>query len=371
MGKVESIYLFQLARDKSAQGRKTFAKAISEVFLEHYPALTKRERTLMFDILHQLVHDVEMSLRRVISEHLAGIEDVPRALAKLLANDEIEVAFPILALSTVLLDEDLIEVVHERTVEHQLAITKRPSLGETVSDALVEAGNEKVISSLLTNPNARISSMTIAYLAEESRRVTSYQGPILRREDLDPDLAVRMFEWVSAALRQYILDNYELDEDYVDRIIEDSVVEEVRLRSALGRRPGASAALSEELEKNGQLTPEIMVQALQDGEVRLFIAIFGRLTGIPDRIVTDMLADLEGTGLAIACKACELGKPVFSTIYACGRKARPGGDKGLRADIRRLLGLYDRISVEAAGKVALQWRRDTPYRAAIRELELS
>ena len=371
MGTIQSIYLFQLARDKSAEGRKTFAKAISGVFQDHYPSLTKSERTIMFDILHHLVHDVEMALRRVISEQLAELDDVPHMLAKVLANDDIEVAFPILSLSTVLLDDDLIEIIHERTVEHQLAVTQRPSVSEVVSDVLVEKDNEKVICSLLTNSNASISSTTINYLAEESKRITAYQGPILRREDLDPDLAKRMFTWVSAALRQYILDNHDLDQEYVDQVIENSVLDEFKARSQRARNRGASEVLADELNKGRELTPELMVQALQDGEVRLFVAMFHRLTGVPKKIVGEMLADREGTGLAIACKADGLGKAVFSAIYVCGRKAHEGGDKGLRGDIRRLLGLYDRMSVEAAGKVAGRWKQNVSYRAAVRELELS
>ena len=344
---------------------------MSDVFLEHYPTLSRRERAQMFEILHMLVHDMEMLLRQVMSEHLAQLDDVPRALAMLLANDEIEVAFPILSLSTVLLDEDLVEIIRNRSVEHQLAVTKRPSISETVSDALVETGVEGVVASLLANAKAAISSATFTYLAEESKRVTAYQEPLLRREDLEPDLAKRMFAWVSTALRQFVLENYEIDPAYVDEIIERSILDELGSAGTSAGRPGARDKLADALKKEGQLTPEIMVQALQDGEVQLFVAMFRQLTGIPEKVVESMVFDYDGLGLAIACKAANLGKLNFSSIFACCRKAREGGDKGLRQEVRRLLALYDRMSHAAAEVVVKRWRQKIGYQAAIRELELS
>lgn len=366
MGTVESIYLFQLAKDKSPDGRKSFGKEISQVFLENFPSLTKRERALMFEILQQLMRDVEMSLRKSVSRQLAEEADVPRELAMLLANDEIEVAFPILTMSPVLFDEDLVEIVRNRTVEHQFAVTKRPLVGETVTDALVEKGEESVIRSLLLNPNAQISSKTMEYLAEESKRVSGYQEPILHRDELDPALAERMFSWVSSALRQYIMDNHELDPAYVDEVLENAVLQEVE---GTGGGPRSGIELTEELAREGELTPDMLVLAMQNKEARLFITMFRRYTDIPESVIMEMLADFDGTGLAIACKSADLGKSVFSSIYGCIRKSRPGGSSGLRQDIRRLIEFYDRISLDSAANVAVQWRNNVGYRPGINNLE--
>ena len=58
----------------------------------------------------------------------------------MLANDDIEVAYPILAFNKVLQDADLIEVIRHRTLEHQLVIAIREDVSEAVSDALVRTG---------------------------------------------------------------------------------------------------------------------------------------------------------------------------------------------------------------------------------------
>jgi len=362
LGSVESLYLYKLARDKSPAGQKDFAKSISDVFLEHYPSLTKRERHLMYDILQQTVHQAEMGLRQNVAKRLAQAAGVPRELAKLLANDEIEVAFPILSMSDALLDEDLIEIIHSRSVEHQLAVTKRPMVSELVSDAIVKKGEEDVIRSLLLNPNSKISSTTVEYLVDESKRLTSVQEPILRREDLDPELCERMFTWVSSALRLYILDNYELDPDFVSSVIEDAAEDVKNAKPTKPAKPAPEKRLVEELKEDGLMEPEIMVQILEDGDVRLFISMFQNYTGLSDSMIMEMLQDRDGTGLAIACKAAQLDKPIFSSIYAHSYKAKRGGVKIRRQEINKMLGRYDLMSEQAAEKVVGRGTKMLPIR---------
>jgi uncharacterized protein (DUF2336 family) len=207
----ELTELLALAREKSASGRKTLMDAVSDLFCEQDNVLSDRERALMTDILHQLVHDVEMSVRRTLAERLAVHPQAPRELIVELANDQIEVAHPILMGSHVLHDTDLVEIIHHRTLEHQLAIAMRKNINESVTDALVESGNEDVVKAMLENPSARVSRATMEYLVEQSKRVDTYQNPLLKRPELEPALAKRMYLWVSAALRTHIVSKFTVD----------------------------------------------------------------------------------------------------------------------------------------------------------------
>jgi uncharacterized protein (DUF2336 family) len=219
---IDSNYLMELARAKSHEHRNVLAQTVSDLFTDGGTTLSDRERALMFDILHRVVRDAEFSVRRGISRKLAAQPDAPRDLMRDLANDEIEVAYPILVRCKVLQDIDLIEVVRNRTLEHQLAVAVRSDLSSRVSEALVETGDQRVIRELLKNQGACLSRATLAYLVEESKRMDSFQEPILHRRDLEPDLAKRMFLWVSAALRQHILTHFELDPETIDDLLEEA-----------------------------------------------------------------------------------------------------------------------------------------------------
>ena len=113
--------------------------------MESDGVMSDRERSLMLDILHRLVHDFEKSVRAIIAKNLKDWSDIPQDLATFLANDDIDVAYPILSKSGILKDENLIEIIHHRTMEHQMAIAIRQSVSENVSSALVEEGNPQVI----------------------------------------------------------------------------------------------------------------------------------------------------------------------------------------------------------------------------------
>ena len=367
MSGIDAQHLMELARRKTTEGRASLAATVADFFGEGGDVLTERERSLMFDILHKVIVDVEMSVRKGLSERLADAEDAPRPLIKLLANDAIEVACPVLTRSKVLRDEDLIEVISHRTLEHQLAVGNRFSGSETASSALVETGECSAIERLLQNKNARISKVTLEYLVDESKRYDTFREPILRRSELGPDLAKRMFLWVSAALREFILEHFEFDEATIDELLEKTAFEQIDAATA-GEATG-SAKLAEDLGNSGTVTPEMLVKALGQGEVSLFVAMFSRKCGPPRNLVMRLLFESGGEGLAIASVAAGIDRGAFSTLFTLSRKARPQGTADIDAETRNVLALYDSTPREAATQVLRKWQRNPDYLKAIRDLK--
>jgi len=203
--------LISLARQKSDQAREQLFEAMGDVFLERNTVLSLQERALITDILEKLIREVSREIRRKLAVKLADAPGTPRELAVLLANDEIDIASPVLIKSKVLEDADLIEIVRNRSTQHLLAISMRRDLSTAVADALVESGEKDVIRTLLENQDAQISRATMAYLVEQSKAVDEFQEPLVKRRDLPGDLARRMCLWVSAAIRQSLLERFNID----------------------------------------------------------------------------------------------------------------------------------------------------------------
>lgn len=362
--------LCKLARDKSAAGRKALVNAVSDLFFNNKDVLTDREKALMTDILRQIIHDVEMSVRRELAEKLADARQAPHELIVTLANDEIEVAHPLLLQSDLLHDFDLVEIIHHRTLEHQLAIAMRKSLTESVTDALVETGNEDVVAKMLENPNARISKSTMEYLVDQSKRVDTYQNPLLKRPDLEPDLAKRMYWWVSAALRQHIMENFSVDPSDLDEKLESTVRDVIDRHGSIAQdEPSKPAKLAERLAEDGKITPRMLVQVLRQGEVPLFEAIFSRISGLRPRLLRRMLFEPGGEALAILCKAVGIDKTDFASIFMLSRKARHTERTTNPQELKRVLELYDRVSSDSADRMLKKWRRDSNFLNAIRVIE--
>ncbi|MHA1569732.1 MAG: DUF2336 domain-containing protein, partial [Alphaproteobacteria bacterium] len=132
LGTEKLAHLLDLARNKTLAAREELVETVSDLFFDDHRILSDHERSLMTDILRQLIHDVEMAVRRKLADRLADQPNAPHELVLTLANDEIEVAHPILLNSEVLHDVELIEIVRHRTLEHQLAIAMRRGVDEPV-----------------------------------------------------------------------------------------------------------------------------------------------------------------------------------------------------------------------------------------------
>lgn len=361
--------LLQLAREKSVVGRQSLVNALADLFEEGTEELSPDEREIMQGILKRLVADTEKQVRQAVSERFADSDYLPGEIAYQLATDDIEVAFPILAKSDLLRDLDLIEIIRNRTFEHQLAISQRETVSLAVSDVLVETDRESVILSLLGNAGAKISRATLERLVEESRTITPFHEPLLSRSDLDEDLGKRMFVWVSAALRGHIISRYKIDQDEADDLLAEISVAAQNAPPQVDV-PSAAEQLAAELKEDGEITPDLLAKSLREGEVRLFEALLKVATGLRKRLVERILFEPGGEGLAIVLKSMDCPQDAFEQMFTMSRRARRVEEKTIKRESGNLRNFYPKITQAAAEKVVARWRRNAGYLAAIRDIEL-
>ena len=370
---IDFHYLIGLARDKSVEGRTRLVQIVGDLFFDTDTVLRDAERNIMSDILRQLIHDFEMNVRQQLAERMASEINAPRDLISALANDQIEVAHPILTQSTILQDIELIEIVEHRTFGHQLAIAMRESASEAVSEALIGAGNVNVIKTLVENENADISGKAMEYLVEQSEKIDDIQVPLINRGDLGPDLAKRKYWWVSAALRKHIVEHYRIDEAELDDKIQDTIHD---ILGGDGSGPGVidstplrkSQELAEKLQKAKAITPQLLIQTLRRGEVILFEDLLSQLTGLRTNLIRRFVFEPSGEGLAIACRAVEVSKADFASIFLLSRSARPGDKVVDPNEVSRVLNFFDRIKTDTALKVVKRWQFDPNFLFALKQV---
>jgi len=363
-------YLLRLARDKSIEWRKQLVAIVSDLFFDKGTALTAHERALMTDILKKLINDVAVPVRKALAERLSRVPSAPHDVIVALANDDIDVAQPILMRSEALLDVDLIEIIRHRTLQHQLAIAMRRNLSEQVSDALVDGGNHDVVKTLLENPDARLSEATMGYLVEQSRRVDSFQEPLVCRQDLPVALAKKLYFWVSAALRQHILENFDIDVPTLDEAAEGAARDAAALVPPNGASEAdRSAILARRLAESRQVSPRLLVQTLRQGEIPLFEALLSEMSGLRLRLVRRLLFEPGGEGLAVCCRGLDIDKPTFATIFLLSRRARPSERSMDPRELSRILSFFENVRAEAARTVLARWRRDPDLLHAIKTVE--
>lgn len=329
---------------------------ISDLFLgEQDTKPTDREKALMGDILQRLLKDVEMQMRKTLSEKLSLRADAPKDLVLALANDEIPVAQPILEHSPVLEDDELVEIIKQRTYEHQLAVAMRRGIGTKVTEALVETKNEDVVKTMLENPDTQISQTTIEYLVEQSERVDAYQNPLLRHPELGQDLAKKMYRWVGDALQKEIVEKYQIDAKELSEALQ-TTVEDVLRNSSEDENLDRVTQLVDQIEKSGRLTTQNLMKVIQEGEIPLFLVMFGRLSGLSSRQVRRIILGSEGDVFVLACRAVGVTRDEFTQLFKLCRAARPSKQDMQVSEMTYLLKYFDQLKPESAKAALYTWQ---------------
>ena len=360
--------LLDLAHDRTTQGRSFLVSAIGDLMGDHGRILTLQERVLINDILKKLIQDVARPVRKALAEKLALSPHAPREVTTLLANDEFDIASPILLNSVLLEDDDLMEIVKHRSISHRLAIAMRRSLNEPVCDELVATNSVDVIKALLENHGARISVATMGYLVDQSKTLDVYQEPLLRRSDLPQDLAKRMYYWVSAALRQFIVENFAVDTVELD-IALGAIAQQQAHKAPPHSGDDPAANLARQLAERQDLTPDIIVETLRRGETPLFEAMLGERIGVRPILARKLIYDSSGEGLVVACRAAGIDRSSFVTLFMLMQRAR--NDPMTRDPylMSKSLELFDRLGTDTAKKLVERWTVDPEYLKSILRLQ--
>lgn len=297
---------------------------------------------LLSSIFMSLVVEAERDIRQRLADRLATAEWAPPALVNVLALDEIEIARPIIASSPVLKDHDLVRLLVEATIEHQIEVARRPQLGGVVVAAILRQAEPAVLTALANNATADLNDEDMRQLVEAARKVAALRTPLSRHPRLSSDLAQQLYLWVGQSLRGSLAERFRLDTAKLDQAIADAV------RDAHGKAPADTEGLvvvaregeREEMERKlidklhdaGQLRPGYLIRALRERRLSLFAQALATLGGFePEHVRRALDADRPEL-LALACTAVGIDRSVYPTILTMVRQlngGRPsgGGDK--------------------------------------------
>ena len=349
----QAARLMNLAEARTPADRERLLLAIADLCdsAETVGALeTGGVQLLLNDIFMRLVVEAERDIRRRLAEKLAHAYWAPRALVNVLALDEIEIAGPIIAASPILRDADLIRLLVESTLEHQIEVARRANLGRMVVDAILTQEEPEVLTALASNQTADISPDGMARLVEAARKMPSLRQPLSRHPRLTNDLAERLYIWVGQALRSALAARFPVDVEALERALAESVRESHAAASADSRpsakieRPGEreemERKLISKLDDAGQLKTGYLLRVLREGRLSLFEAGLAKLGGFtPEQVRAAVTSDTVEL-LALACSAVGVDRSVFPTILKLVRGLNDGLPSGASDVAQRAMGAF-------------------------------
>ncbi len=163
---------------------------LTTLFIRHAAGLGEDQVVVFDNIIVRLADVVEIPIRALLADRLAGFPNAPLRLMRKLAYDEIVVARPVLLRSPRLNETDLVSVALTRGLAHMAAMAGRPQLASIVTDVLVLSGETEVMRAVAANPGATFSARGHALLVERAGLDATLQATMRRRATL-PESAAR------------------------------------------------------------------------------------------------------------------------------------------------------------------------------------
>jgi uncharacterized protein (DUF2336 family) len=302
--------------------KKLFGE-VSSLLLRYDHDLSGEQRSLAVDVLAKLVSDIEHDLLQEFARYLSRMKNPPHDLLLSLANGEISISKEILTHSQALSDAELIDIIALRSKEHRLAIALRASVSAPVSDAIIEHDEPDVIEQLIDNHDVVLSRRALEYLVAESMLHANYQRPLLNRSDLPAEAAVRMYEWVSEALRAAILRRIgggaQGNHASSEIGIRFSMASDDSSRPAIKSVDELAGLVVKRLDQRGVLDEQFLLKALRSGHTSAFMSAMAMMANISVEKVRRIVLDDRLHPLAVLCRSVGMTREGFLATLSLTR----------------------------------------------------
>ncbi len=240
-------------------------------------------------IVQQITDAADAYVRAAFAAAAAENADLPRSVALQIAQDEDAVAVPFLAVSEVLTDADLLQLVDLATTnEKRLAISRRQQISEDLSARLAETGDWTVRKTLLQNPGAKIGAPTYDLIIVRDRQQPDLQDVIIQGRQLPAEIVAKFIRIIESAYIEQLIARHALTPAQAYTLATD-----VNCDSLIGLASDLSmdrlSALVRYLSDRGEVTPYLIFKAICRGNMQFLVAFLAQCSELSPAEVSDRL----------------------------------------------------------------------------------
>jgi uncharacterized protein (DUF2336 family) len=364
---------------KAPAGERAEAtSALARAYL--YSDLSENDRAAAEGAMTMLLDDPSPLVRRAMAEAFASSEHAPPTVVHSLANDQPDVAAPLLARSPLFLDADLVDAVATGESGRQVAIASRVPLPAAVSAAIAEVGSAEACLVLIENPDAEVPSFSLDRIVARHGHLSVIRDVLLTRNDLSAPTRQALVAKLSQTLASFVTSREWLAEERAQRITKEAC-EKATVALAAETPHGEVRPLIHHLRASGQLTGGIILRALLSGNLALFEEALAELTGMSPSRVAGIVHDRRGAGFralfdkaGLPASTYPLFREALDAMREDGFQSEPGGSSRLKrriiervltrcesadlGDVQPLLTLLRRFAAEAAREEAKMFCED-------------
>lgn len=312
------------------------------------------EQVAQYDeVLCQLAELVETEARAHVAKLLAPLDRAPGNVVVKLANDEFEVAQPLLEFSNVLSDDDLIEIVANQSEDHRVAIAGRPQVTERVGDAIVEHGQTASVHRLVRNANAELGQQALERLVERATNDAEMAKDLRGREDIDWKSLGGQINIVGDKVMETIAAiDPKIDPVTVGKV---SAVVYNRMRNRAGfNSQDWKVAYNQvkALSDRKQLDERALVRFARFGYGHHTAAALTMLLRVGPEVFVKWLAMQDYVAITVALRALGIQPDLFEAMIA----SMPWRDLPSQADLQNVRRRFEALSKDEAVGIFELWR---------------
>lgn len=336
----DSHKLYTLAKDKKPLARTELSNAICELLDLQ---TSDREAELIADVLIGLIRQAEKDLKEALSERLAVMDNVPLRVALNLANDEIDVARPVLIKSRVLGDLDLIYIIKSKDSAYWEAIAQREAMSDQVITVLAETKDNKTVHRLLENNNIILPKPAMDSIGQMAETSETIAKPLMMRKEIDSALVTKIYQIASQELKSFISKHHSVDAHALNGAVDDIVIEFEEVMASEFTPTNSMLKTAERQKEKGLLNLPAMISTLRRSQIQTFIAQFAVYSGVSAKQVEHALRDDSGKVFALICKALDIVKQDFVTIFLLTNRMRDTSQMVDMNVVSKAVGYYNRM----------------------------
>ena len=342
--------------DTSPARRAAMLQRVTDLFAFGSSKYSDDEITLFDDIFLRLATAIEVSARAKLANSLAKLPHAPPRITRALACDDvIDVAAPVLEHAERLDNPTLVENARTKSQRHLLAISRRHSLDDVVTDVLVERGDRSVVLSAAANPGANFSDTGFKTLVGRSQQDDELANCVGSRRDIPRHHLLKLMANASHAVRAKLQAADPLMSDAIRKAVAAAAAAIQSKTAAVSREYAAACAQVKSLHAAGELNEDNIAAFAKADQFEETTASLATLCALPIDVVERAMVQARAEAVMIIAKAIGLSWPTVKTVL----KLRAGPRGVSPQELEACLGTYSRLKRTTAEQIVTFQRKRT------------
>jgi uncharacterized protein (DUF2336 family) len=330
--------------DGTPERRAEILNRITDVFMAGSANYSANQIELFDDVFVRISEAIELSARATLANRLARLPQAPARISCVLAaDDEIEVAGPLLEHSQ-LDNETLLQAARTKGQQHLLAISRRRSLDESITDVLLERGDKPVVLSTAANPTARFSEGGYANLVERSQGDDELTVRVALRPDIPREHLLRLLVRASYAVQLKLETALPAMGEMIHAAVAEAATMILDNAKVLSRDYAAAHAHVESLHRAGKLREKEVATFAAAGQFEEAAAALAVLCGLPIEPVDRAMTQDRPDALLVIAKAVGMSWPTTREIL----RMRAGARGISPGELEQCLTIFTRLKSSTA-----------------------